>query len=198
MQDSFIAALASPDQPIPGGGAAAAYAGSVALALLKKIVRVEMRRHQGISEDSPWEDLLDQVSALGQNLYRLSDEDGRSYLRLAEVKNSGQSEKEVASALKEAIECPMKIMEQAYEALSCVSQTAKNCKAHLLSDLQVVCELLGAAGGGAYHITRANLRLTADPILKTDYQNRLNNLYDYGTEALKQAQDSILQSYDKF
>ena len=103
MQDSFIVALASPDQPIPGGGAAAAYAGSVALALLKKIVRVEMRRHQGISEDSPWEDLLDQVSALGQNLYRLSDEDGRSYLRLAEIKNSGQSEKEVASALKEAI-----------------------------------------------------------------------------------------------
>ena len=92
----------------------------------------------------------------------------------------------------------MKIMEQAYEALSCVSQTAKNCKAHLLSDLQVVCELLGAAGGGAYHIIRANLRLTADPILKADYQNRLNNLYDYGAEALKQAQDSILQSYDKF
>ena len=45
MHDSFIAALSNPNQPVPGGGAAAAYAGSVGLALLEKIVRLEMRRY---------------------------------------------------------------------------------------------------------------------------------------------------------
>jgi formiminotetrahydrofolate cyclodeaminase len=109
MNDSFISALSNPNQPVPGGGAAAAYAGSVGLALLEKIIRLEMRRHPDGSEPWLWKDLLNQVSALSENLYRLRDEDGKSYLFLAETKASGKTEEEIAAALKQAIECPMKI-----------------------------------------------------------------------------------------
>ena len=191
MHDSFIAALSNPNQPVPGGGAAAAYAGSVGLALLEKIVRLEMRRYPDGSEPWLWGDLLNQVSALSENLHRLRDEDGKSYLFFAETKASGKTEEEIAAALKQAIECPMKILEQVNKALSCVSVAAEQCKNHLLSDLQVVCELLGAAGRGAYHISMANLRPMTDPVSKADYQSRLNKLHARSCELIKRAEASI-------
>ncbi len=178
MHNSFLSHLSSPEQPIPGGGAVAAYTAAVGLALLEKIVRIEMRRHQDVPKDHSWEGLLDQISVLSKNLYRLRDEDGKIYMRLAEVKAPGRGEAEVSAALQQAIDCPMKIMEQAYNALSCVVQAAKHCKKHLLSDLQVVSEILAAAGRGAHHIAQANLLLMTDPILKADYQNKLAGLSD--------------------
>lgn len=197
MNDSFIAALSRPDQPVPGGGAAAAYAGSVGLALLEKIVRLEMRRYPIVSEPSLWEDLLEQVLSLSKILYRLRDEDGKSYMLLVETKASREKEEEVAAALVRTIECPMKILEQTHKALSCVSVAAEHCKRHLLSDLQVVCELLAAAGHGAYHICIANLRLMTDPISKADYQSRLTRLHDRSRELINLAKASILRSDHK-
>jgi len=192
MHDSFLSDLSNPERPVPGGGAAAAHAGAVALALLEKIIRVEMGRHQSISERSLWEELLDQISSLSKSLYRLRDEDGMSYMRLAETKTSGKKEAVILAALKEAIDCPMKIMEETHKALGHVAQTAQHCKKHLLSDLLVVCEVLGGANRGAGHIAQANLRLMADPIVKADYQNRLAGLDACGCEALKGAEASIL------
>jgi formiminotetrahydrofolate cyclodeaminase len=194
MHDSFIAALSNPNQPVPGGGAAAAYAGSVGLALLEKIIRLEMRRHQAVSESLLWKELLSQASALSESLHRLRDEDGESYLFLAETKASGKTEEEIGAALKQAIECPMKILEQTHKALRCVCVAAEQCKRHLLSDLQVVCELLGAAGRGAYHISMANLHPMTDPVSKADYQSRLTNLHARSCELIKRAEASILGS----
>ncbi|MGD2029521.1 MAG: cyclodeaminase/cyclohydrolase family protein [Desulfobacterales bacterium] len=197
MNDSFIEALSSPDQPIPGGGAAAAYAGSIGLALLEKIVRLEMRRDPMTSESSFWKDLLEQVCSLSNIFFRLCDEDGKSYMLLAETKASRKKEAEVAAALVQTIECPMKILEQTHTALSYVSMVAEHCKRHLLSDLQVVCELLGAAGHGAYHICIANLRLMTDPISKADYQSRITRLHDRSRELINLAKASILRSDHK-
>ena len=188
MHDFFIAALSNPNQPVPGGGSAAAYAGSVGLALLEKIVRLEMRRYPDASEPSLWKDLLKQVSALSESLYRLRDEDGKSYLFLAETKALGKTEKEIAAALKQAIECPIKILEQVHKALRCVSVAAEQCKRHLLSDLQVICELLGAAGRGAYYISIANLRSITDPVSKADYQIKLTKLHDRTCELIEEAE----------
>lgn len=195
MKQPFIKALADPSRPIPGGGAAAAYAGSLALALFKKIARVEMRRCLDAAEKFPWEDLLDQVSTLDKNFFRLRDEDGQSYLRFAQAKKSGCGKAEFAAAIRQATDCPIRIMEQAYKALGCVSQAVEHTKKHLLADLQVVCEILGAAGRGAFYIATANLHLMSDPNVKADYQNRLNNLHALAREALRQAQALILQSY---
>ncbi len=192
MHDSFIAALSNPNQPVPGGGSAAAYAGSIGLALLEKIVRLEMRRYPGGSESLFWENLLKQVSSVSERLYQLRDEDGKSYLFLAETKALGKTEKEIAAALKQAIECPIKILEQAHKGLSSVSVVAEQCKRHLFSDLQVVCELLGAAGRGAYYISMANLRSITDPVSKADYQSRLIQLHDRTFKLIERMEASIL------
>lgn len=194
IHDSFIKALSNPNHPVPGGGAASAYAGSVGLALLEKIIRLEMRRHLDSSKSLFWKDLLRQVSALSKSLHRLRDEDGKRYVFFSETKASDKTEKEITVALQQAIECPMEILAQTHNALHCVSVAAERCKRHLLSDLQVVCELLGAAGQGAYHICIANLRLMADPVFKADYQHRLTKLHARSCELIHQAKASILGS----
>jgi formiminotetrahydrofolate cyclodeaminase len=194
MHDSFIKALSNPNRPVPGGGAASAYAGSVGLALFEKIIRLEMRRHPDSSKSLFWKDLLDQVSALSKSLHRLRDEDGERYVFFSETKALGKTEKEIAVALQQAIDCPMEILEQTHNALHCISVAAEQCKRHLLSDLQVVCELLGAAGRGAYHICMANLRPMADPVSKSDYQRRITRLHARSRELIHQAEASILGS----
>ena len=197
MQDDFIKALADPTQPIPGGGAAAAYAGTIALALFEKIVRVEMRRRRKNTEGVQWQDLLEQALALAKSFHQLRERDAESYLQLARAKKSGKSQAEVTNTLQQATDCPIRIMEQACKALVCVSQAAEHVKSHLLSDLQVVCKLLGAAGRGAGHIAQANLSLMTDPEMQAGYQDRLNRLHELITDELKRAKAAILQSCGK-
>ena len=66
---------------------------------------------------------------------------------------------EMAAALEEAVACPLRIMQQAQEGLALMAQGGAGCALHLVADLLVACELLGAAFRGAHHIARANLPL---------------------------------------
>ena len=66
---------------------------------------------------------------------------------------------ELAAALEEAVACPLRIMQQAQEGLVLMAQGGAGCALHLVADLLVACELLGAAFRGAHHIARANLPL---------------------------------------
>ena len=65
----------------------------------------------------------------------------------------------MAAALEEAVACPLRIMQQAQEGLALMAQGGAGCAPHLVADLLVACELLGAAFRGAHHIARANLPL---------------------------------------
>ena len=192
MAESFLEALAK-QMPVPGGGAAAAYAGVVGLALLEKIVRVELQRQPPDSElQSFWDELLKQVSSLAETLIQLRDEDGRVYMRFAAAKTSGLSEKDIVAALEQAIEAPLQTMEAGHESLDHLAQVGKRYKKHLLSDLLVVCELLRAAIRGAYRIAQANLLVMADSSRKTDYQKMLSRLRNRCHDSLQQIERSIL------
>jgi formiminotetrahydrofolate cyclodeaminase len=154
----FLHALAQA-RPDPGGGAAAAHGAALALALLEKAVRLEQDRK--ISESNPnfpWDGLLKRVRHVAAALLRLQKEDIQAYFNLTRARGSSDPDK-LAAALEEAIGCPLRIMQQAQEGLVLISQGGARCEKHLLSDLLVACELLGAAFRGANHIARANLLL---------------------------------------
>ena len=190
MSDSFLEALAAP-RPIPGGGAAAAHGACVGLALLEKIVLVELRRSHSKSEFA-WADLLEEVKGSSRTLLQLRDEDGRTYVRFAKAKTFGSSGEETLEALKGAIESPIKIMEEAKMALELVARAGKHCKGHLLSDLLVVCELLRAAIDGTHRIAQANLSVMGDPSLRSHYQKKLNRVQVKGREFFKSLEADIL------
>jgi len=191
MVDSFIDALARP-KPVPGGGAAAAHGACVGLALLEKIVKVELQRSRDSSEPE-WKNLLQEVKKSSSTLLQLRDEDGRAYVRFAQAKTFGKGKKEVLEALQQAIECPTRIMEEANEAVNFVARAGVHCKGHLLSDLLVVCELLRATISGAYRIAQANLSLMEESPKRSEYLDRLEQLLSGSMELYASVVSALVQ-----
>ncbi len=158
MNEPFLLALASPE-PSPGGGAAAAYSACLGIALIKKVIHLEMLRPDLSSELKDfWEDLLEQAEVAEQILERLLHDDGRSYVEFARARAAG-AEEMMASAIERVIACPIDIMEQSCQGQGLISEAGKHCKRYLLSDLLVAGEFFLAAVQGSYHIARANLCL---------------------------------------
>jgi formiminotetrahydrofolate cyclodeaminase len=191
MHDSFLEALARPE-PVPGGGAAAAHGACVGLALLEKIVLVELRRSE-IPSESRWQDLLEEVRGSSSTLIQLRDEDGRAYLRFAKAKTVGNSDEDTLETLKAAIESPIQIMQEAKRSLDLVARAGNHCKGHLLSDLLVVCELLRAAIDGTHRIAQANLGVMGEPSLRSHYQNKLNQVQVESRELFQSVEGDILE-----
>jgi methenyltetrahydrofolate cyclohydrolase len=155
--DSFLQELAQA-RPDPGGGAAAAFGARLGLALLQKVVQLEGgRRPVPKSEASlSWEEALTQLRQLDETLKRTQEEDVRAYTNLAAARAEGG---DVAAAIREALACPKRMVIQACKAQELLAWAGGHCKPHLVSDLLVACEFLGAALTGAYHIACTNLRL---------------------------------------
>jgi len=190
-EESFLEEL-SKAQPNPGGGAAAAYGASVALALLEKIIRLELNRHfeEGEKRRS-WERRLKQVQKQAVSLSKLRDEDVQAYLRLAEARASGKEGFGLLGVIDEAIGCPVEIMEKVQTALLLLSDVGKECKNHLVSDLQVACELLGAAMEGAFHIACANLPLVHEASRRERILEKLCKNREHARRAYKKAAEEL-------
>ena len=191
MVDSFIDALAKP-KPVPGGGAAAAHGACVGLALLEKIVKVELQRSRE-SSDAEWKNLLQEVKKSSATILQLRDEDGRAYVSFAQAKTLGKDKREVLEALQQAIDCPIRIMKEANEAFSFVVRAGNRCKDHLLSDLLVVCELLRATISGVHRIAQANLNLMAESPKRNEYQGRLEKLLSDSMEFYEAVVSALVQ-----
>ena len=191
MHDSFLEALARPE-PVPGGGAAAAHGACVGLALLEKIVLVELRRSD-IPSESRWQNLLEEVRKASTTLLRLRDEDGEAYVRFAQARTFGKGAEEILDLLKQAIESPIAIMKEAKRSLDLVARAGNHCKGHLLSDLLVVCELLRAAIDGNHRVAQANLGVMGDPSLRSHYQNKLNQVQVESRELFRSVEGDILE-----
>ncbi len=167
MSPSFLQELARP-QPDPGGGAAAAFGARVALALMEKVVRLEYQRPRNREESGAfWEAAWQEVQKIAQVLADLQDGDVQAYFQLTRALTAGDPEG-LRNAVLQAVRCPGKIMVQARRGLDLLSSVGPKCRSHLISDLQVACELLGGALLGVYNIARANL-----PLLQDDRQRRI-------------------------
>lgn len=159
-EEPFLLALER-STPVPGGGSAAAYAASVGLALLEKIVRLESERPRlAPAERRDWEALLGRVRRSAEICRRLREEDSEAYVRLAEARRS-KDEGVIHGAWEQAIACPVGIMEEAHNALLLAREAGEHCKGHLVADILVVLQLLRAGWRGAYHIASANLGMAA-------------------------------------
>ncbi len=160
LETPFLIAL-SRSKPVPGGGAAAAYAALIGLALLEKIVRLESERPRpGADEGRFWADLLAEVRRSADILNRLCEKDSEAYAALAAARRSKDAAG-LQAAQEEAIACPVRIMSEASEALLLAREAGIRCKEHLAADVLVVCQLLRAGVCGAHHIATANLRMMA-------------------------------------
>lgn len=190
MTSSFIDQLSQP-RPDPGGGAAAAFGGMLALALLEKVAQLEMQRPSNKEKRQEWEEKLARIRQLTGDLDRLREEDVRAYALMVQARGAGSSSPEFQEAVEHGLEVPREIMARAWEALGLVAWAGARCGKHLISDLQVAREFLMAAGQGAYHIARANLPLLAQEVRQQGFSRILQRDGEKGRKAYQDAGEAL-------
>lgn len=88
-------------------------------------------------------------------------------------------------------------MVQAQQGLTWLISIGNRCRPHLISDLQVACELLGGALLGAYHIARANLPFFQDDRERQIEQHRLQSRRDTGMDTRDRARSELRNRAEK-
>jgi formiminotetrahydrofolate cyclodeaminase len=188
---SFIEDLARA-QPDPGGGAAAAYGISLSLALVEKVVRLELQRAERSSDRIYlWENSLAQLRQLRIILSQLQERDVQAYFNLMKARAEDTYGQGMLEAVHEAANCPLQIMKQALAALAMVSWIGGYCRKHLVSDLLVSCEMIRAALQGAYHIAAANLDLLDEPSWRDPLEQELTKTSQEGRELFLRVREKL-------
>jgi formiminotetrahydrofolate cyclodeaminase len=159
----------------------------VALALLEKVVQLEAQRPGNQGQRQDWEEKLAQIKQLTADLDRLREEDVKAYARMVQVRASGSRDRDWQEAVEYALAVPREIMARAAEALALVAWVGGRCQRHLVSDLQVAREFLGATLQGAYHIARANLPLVVDAAQRQEFSRQLAEAETQGRQAFQEA-----------
>ena len=180
----FLEQLAQP-RPDPGGGAAAAYGATLALALLEKIILLEGRRHpQAPDQARFWTERLEELQRLQAALFQLRQEDVQAYFQFSQARAGGAQGEALAAAALHAFQVPRQIMDKCLQALDLAWRVGQSCKRLLFSDLLVVAEFLEAGLQGAGHIARANLPLIPQGFQRDALSQELYRLTQQGDKIL--------------
>ena len=190
----FLRKLASED-PIPGGGSAAALAGAVGAALIVMYSKIGTLR-KGVSSDD--QEVMQKIAiesgAYQNKLTRLITEDSLAYGEvMAAFKLPKTTEEEVKArqqaiqhAFQKAVETPMQILNSAIECLYLIAEVALSGNPSAFSDLKVAEYLCQAAAKGALENIEINLPSIKDPEFLKQAEARLKKLKDSLEQASKQ------------
>jgi glutamate formiminotransferase/formiminotetrahydrofolate cyclodeaminase len=154
--------------PAPGGGSAAALAGSTGVALLIMVARLSAARDTTTGSRALAE-AADRLQPIRDELTALIDRDADAYTALISARRrppdavASGSRGTIASALRAAIDTPLATMRACQEALDEARTIAAHGLPAALPDVGVAIELLRAAARGAAMNVDANLTSPLDP-----------------------------------
>jgi methenyltetrahydrofolate cyclohydrolase len=160
----------SSDAPVPGGGSAAAIAGSFAASLLVMVARLSAGR----PKYEPYQATHGRALAAGERgrrrLLELADEDARAYGRFSEAlklpKDTEEQQQQrsaaTRAAAREAAEVPLAVLRECARLLVEIDDMAGRSNLNAASDLEVAARLSSAAARGAAANVLVNLPHVGD------------------------------------
>ena len=195
--NAALAAFRS-SSPTPGGGSAAALAGSLGASLLTMVA--SMPRHRAASEED-----VDRLQAaagrctqVSERLMSLIDEDSAAYeqvvaaYKLPKTSEAAKTERSarIQQGLTAAIDVPLEVMQRCADAIEMAAVVARFGNANASSDVGVALELLTAAWRGARLNIDINLGSIKDPAYAERVRQRVDMVAlecDNGVTAAKTA-----------
>jgi formiminotetrahydrofolate cyclodeaminase len=178
----FLERLSSAE-PVPGGGSAAAVAGSLAAGLVSMVA--QLSRRQQLLQHSHLHDFAEsEGQRLAVRLLQLADDDAAAYAAFAaalKLPRATLEESEARAAAKRraariAAEVPLQTVEVCLEVMKVAEALAGRCNVNASSDITVASLLAEAAAAGAAANVRVNLpSLGADRWVE-DAEARLEGL----------------------
>ncbi len=181
----FLERLAS-STPTPGGGSAAAVAGSMAAALVAMLGRITLKRrepeYQAVA--SEMEEITWKADRLREGLVRLADQDAQAFERVLAAYRLPQSserakeerQQAIQEALKGATEVPYRISEACATVLELAQQAAAKGVRSAVSDAGTAAGLAEAAIHAALLNVDINLKLIQDEKYRHLYHKKCADL----------------------
>ena len=164
--DGWIEELAGTN-PVPGGGSAAAMAGTLAGALVAMVARLTIGRKAYAAADARARAILVEADTLRGELRRLVDEDAAAYALVSEAyKLPKDDPKRVAgidTALLGAAQTPLEVARRADRVITLAREIGTIGNKNARSDALVAEQLGRAAMEGAVENVRVNVAALSDP-----------------------------------
>lgn len=165
----FSERLASAE-PVPGGGSASAYVGSLAASLVCMVARLSLGRPKYDQFTATNERALAAGESARLRLLELADEDARAYGAYSAARampretDAEQRAREQASraAAREASEVPLTVARECASLLDIIDSMAGRSNLNAASDLEVAARLSSAALRGAAANVLVNLPQVGD------------------------------------
>jgi formiminotetrahydrofolate cyclodeaminase len=145
------------NEPLPGGGSAAALAGALGVSLLLMVAGLPKTRSAAPEEAADLAEASSRLRPLRDKLVDLVDRDSEAYrsliaaLRLPKATSDEQGARKTAvqAAMRAATEVPLETMRECQQALTGSVIVARNAHRPAASDAGVAIELLLAAVRGS-------------------------------------------------
>src|SRR5213593_1243628 len=158
--DAWIDELAS-GSPTPGGGSAAALAGTLAAALVAMVARLTVGRKAYADVEPRAREILDEAERLRGELRRLVDEDAAAYEGVSRAykipkSDSGRGQA-IDDALLAAARPPAEVVKHGRRLLALVQTLEQIGNKNAVSDVRVAAMLARTAIDGATENVNANL-----------------------------------------
>jgi formiminotetrahydrofolate cyclodeaminase len=190
---SFANLLGS-DAPAPGGGSAAALAGSLGAALSAMVSALTLGRKKYEDSQALAQEGFDRASALKEAFLEAMERDTEAFnafsAAMALPRETAQEKaartEAMQRSLHDCIASPLGMMELSLEAIRLTDQLLGKTNVNALSDLGVAALMLEAAVRGAWLNVLINLGSLKDEAAAEDYRRRGETLLT-DTEALAQA-----------
>ena len=182
MSVSELLAAFRSSEPTPGGGSAAALAGSVGASLLAMVSALPKPKGESADDIAALEAAGESCAALALQLETLIDRDSSAYdgvveaFRLPKASDVEKAARTAAiqEALKAATEAPLDVMRRCAEALALVPIVRDKGNQNAASDVQVARVMLGAG----LHGGQLNVEINLGSIKDLDYVSRVRQESD--------------------
>jgi len=165
----FLEALAS-EQPVPGGGAAAAVSAALAASLTAMVVRLSLDRPKYADFSDLHAEALAASDAARARFMELADDDATAYAAYRAARSlprESDAEKEARAAATRAAariatKVPLELVRACHAQVELVDRVAGRSNLNVASDLEVAALLLDSAARAAAANVRVNLPSVGD------------------------------------
>ncbi|MBK8956212.1 MAG: glutamate formimidoyltransferase [Saprospiraceae bacterium] len=172
------------ENPAPGGGSVAAYAGTLGAALAAMVANLTAHKKAYESQLEFFSGVAEKAHSKLKELLFLVDEDTRAFNGIIEafrlpktgIEEKKARKKAIRMANKHAIEVPYKTMKVAYSCLELIRSMAEKGNPNSISDAGVGALCIQAAVQGAGLNVQINAMALDDEEKKQEYLHKANSL----------------------
>ena len=185
----------SSNQPVPGGGSAAALAGAIGVSLLIMVADLPKTRTGAAHERDVLDDAAARLRVLRVTLGNLIDRDSLAYTKVIDAfrlpKQTADEQvlrrRAIAEAMRAATETPLETMRACQQGLADALLVASNGMKRAASDAGVAVELLNASLRGAALNVDVNLPDISDESFVESVRAERDSLLSRGTADAEKA-----------